>query len=238
MPDLLSNNSKEQMIKIVKTTPKAAQEQLFENRKCYIGISLDNKVFYGKSFDILLGWATEKFDSTLIVIGDYLRRYNEYIFNGLEGADAYDKSIKAGDKFLEQASETLKRYADKGLEITRWKPCIENETFDSNKKIVDSLYSNDQAFKAAVQKDAFSFIKRQQNNTNQSSVSTEKAIELSSQYLLEEIAVFSSLSQQGYKIEIYPGPELHCLLEVAKGNFQAIPPGLKQRINVEVKVQN
>jgi len=238
MPGLLFNKSKEQMIKIVKTTPKAANEQLFENKKCYIGISLDNQVFYRNSLDILLGWATEKFDSTLIIIGDYLRRYNEYIFNGLEGADAQEKSLKAGDVFLEQASETLKRYADKGLEITRWKPCIENEIFVSDKKIIDNLYSSDQAFKAAVQKDAFSFIKRQQDNTLHAGVSTEKAIEISSQYLLEEIAVFSSLSEQGYKIEIYPGPELHCLVEIAKGNFQAIPSGLKQRINVEVKVQN
>jgi len=64
----------------------------------------------------------------------------------------------------------------------------------------------------------------------------EKAIEISSQYLLEEIAVFSSLSEQGWKVELYPGPELTVLIDIAKGQYSDIPEGLKERVNVELRI--
>jgi hypothetical protein len=34
---------------------------------------------------------------------------------------------------------------------------------------------------------------------------------------------------------LYPGPELKVLEETAKGMYQGIPEGLKDRINVELK---
>ena len=55
-------------------------------------------------------------------------------------------------------------------------------------------------------------------------------------YLLEEIAVFNVLSEQGWRVELYPGSELNALVEVAKGKFPDVPQGLKNRINVELKI--
>ena len=66
----------------------------------------------------------------------------------------------------------------------------------------------------------------------------EVAIELSCRYLLEEVAVFSALSEQGWGVELYPGPELHVLSEVAKDKLINVPQGLKERINVELKISD
>ena len=65
---------------------------------------------------------------------------------------------------------------------------------------------------------------------------TEEALKLSCEYLLEEIAVFSALSEQGWQVEFYPGPELRVLAEVAKGRYSGVPIGLKERISVELKI--
>jgi len=64
----------------------------------------------------------------------------------------------------------------------------------------------------------------------------EEAIELSCRYLLEEITVFSALSDQGWKVELYPGPELRVLVDIAKGEYSRIPQGLKERVNVELRI--
>jgi hypothetical protein len=64
----------------------------------------------------------------------------------------------------------------------------------------------------------------------------EEAIDISSQYLLEEVAVFSALAEEGWNIEVYPGPELGVLVEIAQGNFKDIPAGLKKRINIELRI--
>ena len=53
---------------------------------------------------------------------------------------------------------------------------------------------------------------------------------------LEESAVFSVLSEQGWPVELYPGSELNVLVDIACGRFLAVPRGLKERISVELKV--
>jgi len=224
-------------IKIVKTTPKATQQQLTSYKRCYMGISLDNPDFYGSSLEALLQWTAANFEQCLIIIGDYLRRFNAQIFNSNGGLTEETASMKAGDAYLEQNAEILNRFREPKIKIIRWKDCLAFEQYKKAKLILDNLYKSDDAFRASLQKDAFSFINRQKRKKQTPAVSTERAIEISCQYLLEEIAVFSTLAEQGWNIEVYPGPELGVLVDIAKGNFSQIPDGLKQRINIELKVE-
>jgi len=67
-------------VRIVETTPAVSRERLFAHRRCYMGISLDNPSSPApRSRRSALG--TGHFDKCLIVVGDYLRRYNEQIFS-------------------------------------------------------------------------------------------------------------------------------------------------------------
>lgn len=201
-----------------------------------MGISLDNPDFYGGSLDTLLQWVTAKFEQCLIIIGDYLRRYNEQIFSGNAGQAEDFASMEAGQVFLEQNAEILKRFSEPKVKIVRWKDCLASEQYKKAKIILDNLYKSDETFRASLQKDAFSFINRQKRKKQNPQVPMEEAIEISSRYLLEEVAVFSSLAELGWNIEVYPGPELGILVDVAKGNFKQIPTGLKNRINIELQV--
>jgi len=223
-------------VSIVKTTPKVSEEELFSFKQCYLGISIDNPVFYGKSLQALLLWATANFNRSLVVIGDYLRRYNEQIFNGLPGDKAVKASQDAGDLFILQTSQLFEQLDNDKISITRWKPCLETDNFKKSKAAIDDLYNSDPNFKTAVIRDAFSFAKRQAKQKRTLAVPMEDAIELSSQYLMEEIAVFNALSQQGWNVELYPGPELRVLVEIVKGKYSNIPQGLKKRINVELQI--
>jgi len=223
-------------VRIVKTTPKVSQEQLFSFRRCYLGISIDNPVFYGRSLQALLSWAMDNFDQSLVVIGDYLRRYNEQIFNGLQGDKAVKASQDAGDLFILQTSRLFEKLDKEKLTVSRWKPCLETDVFKKSKAAIDDLFNSDPNFKTAVTRDAFSFAKRQARQKRTLAIPMEDAIELSSQYLMEEIAVFNALSEQGWNVELYPGPELRVLVEIAKGKYSHIPQGLRKRINVELQI--
>lgn len=223
-------------VSLVKTTPKVSEEALFSFKRCYIGISIDNPVFYGRSLQALLLWGITNFDQSLVVTGDYLRRYNEQIFNGLGVDEAIKAAQDAGDSFILQTSKVFEQLPCEKISVTRWKPCLETDEYKKSKAILDELFNSDPNFKTAVVKDAFSFAKRQTKQKQPLAVSMEEAIELSCQYLLEEIAVFSSLSEQGWNVELYPGPELRVLVEIAKGKYSHIPEGLKKRINVELQI--
>ena len=236
MPDSTFKRADLPQIRIVKTTPNVAKQQLFSYRHCYIGISIDNPDFYGRSLEALLRWAAENYEQCLIVVGDYLRRFNEQIFSGSTGNIAEEVSFQAGDNYLEQTKEIFSQFNGQKIKLIRWKDCLEKEGYKKARKILDNLYTLDESFRAAVQKDAFSFIKRQNRKKQDLAVTMEEAIDISSQYLLEEVAVFSVLAEEGWNIEVYPGPELGVLVEIAQGNFKDIPAGLKKRINIELQV--
>ena len=221
---------------IVKTTPKISEEQLFSHKRCYIGISLDNPGFYGKSLQALLLWGLGNFDQVLVVAGDYLRRFNEQIFSGLDHDEAAKAAHEFGDMFLQKTNKFFNQIQSGRLSLIRWEPCLDSEEYRKAKAILDDFFKSDDSFRASVQKDAWSFIKRQKKRRYKLAVSEEKAIELSCKYLLEEITVFSALSEQGWKVELYPGPELSVLVDIAKGKYQGIPEGLKDRINVELQI--
>jgi tRNA-dependent cyclodipeptide synthase len=201
-----------------------------------MGISLANPVFQGKALEVLLAWMTDRFDESLVVIGDYLWRFNEQIFSGLDSAQAEQSAKALGDAFIEKTNELFKKLSGEKVDLTRWESHLSTAEFLKSKKELDHLFESDSNFRSSVERDAFSFVRRQVKQSKKFAVETEKAIELSSQYLLEEIAVFSALSEQGWHVELYPGPELRVLVDIVKGKYQHIPKGLKERINVELRV--
>ncbi|MHC4152358.1 MAG: tRNA-dependent cyclodipeptide synthase [Planctomycetota bacterium] len=223
-------------VSLVRITPKISEQDLFSYKKCYMGISLANPVFQGKALKVLLSWMIDRFEMSLVVVGDYLWRFNEQIFSGLDSAQA-EKSAKAlGDAFIEKTNELFNKLPEEKVNLTRWESHLSSAEFLRSKKELDYLFESDSDFRSSVERDAFSFVRRQAKQSKKFTVETERAIELSSQYLLEEIAVFSALSEQGWHVELYPGPELRVLVDIAKGKYQHIPKGLKERINVELSV--
>lgn len=236
--DLQFENIDLPSVSIVKILPNLSKRELFSRKRCYIGISLDNPEFYGKSLQALVLWGIGNFGQCLVVVGDHLRRFNEQIFNGLEYSEAVKVANALGDSFIDKAGGFFGQIPTKRLMMTRWKQCLLSDEYKKSREILDELFEKDSAFKSAVEKDAFSFARRQTKRNKALAVTMEVAIELSCRYLLEEVAVFSALSEQGWSVELYPGPELHVLSEVAKSAFINVPQGLKERINVELKISD
>ena len=225
-------------VSIVKILPKISQQALFAYKRCYIGISLENPVFEGDSLRALLFWSLQRFEETMVVVGDYLCRFNEKMLRGHDEKQASQKAQSLGDSFLLQTKDIFDKLPDKKIHLTRWKQHLQSKEYKESKTILKKLFESDLAFRASVERDAFDFVKRHKRRNQKLSVDIEKAIELSCQYLLEEISVFSALSQQGWCVELYPGSELHVLAEIAKRKYTAVPAGLKKRVNVELKISS
>ncbi len=223
-------------ISIVRTTPKISEEELFSHKRCYIGISLDNPGFHGKSLQALLLWGIGNFERCLVVVGDYLCRFNEQIFNRSDRAEAAKAARRLGDSFMHRTSQFFEQIPTRRLVVSRWEACLQSNEYKKAKVVIDELFASESAFRASVQRDAFSFVKRQARRNQKPIVTTEEAIELSCRYLLEEITVFAALSAQGWEVELYPGPELGVLVDIAKGEYARVPQGLTKRINVELAI--
>ena len=223
-------------ISIARTTPKVSEEELFSHERCYMGISLDNPGFEGKNLQALLLWALGNFERCLVVVGDHLCRFNEQIFNTSSYDEAAEAAHRRGDLFMNKTRDFFEQIPAKRLVVTRWQQCLTSNEYKEAKVIIEELFASDEAFRASVERDAFSFVKRQTRRNQKPLVTTEEAIELSCSYLLEEITVFAALSAQGWEVELYPGPELSVLVDIAKGRYVHVPKGLTKRINVEIAI--
>ncbi len=222
-------------VHVVKITPEIPEESLSSYRRCYMGISLDNPVFRGKSLEGLLRWATERFEHCLVVTGDYLRRHNEYILNGSDDVTAAAAALAAGDAFIESAREVFATAPAGKVEVVRWQDCLAFKEYNTSRGQLDRLFADNPAFREALRQDAKAFVKRQLRNGRELATREDEAVAISCRYLLEEIAVFSALSENGWPVELYPGAELHVLVEAAKGTFGQLPEGLKTRVNVQLQ---
>jgi tRNA-dependent cyclodipeptide synthase len=223
-------------VKIVKILPRVSRAQAYARKKCYLGISLENPLFEGDALRAVVFWAADKFEQTLVIVGDYLCRFNERILAGCDEKTAGDLALKRGDVFLSKTKGLFDSLPAGKVILTRWNEHLQNERFARSKKILDEIFETDKKFRAAIEYDALSFVKRQQKHNLNLALGMEQAVRLSSEYILEETGVFSSLSERGWSVELYPGSELKVLAEVAKGRFPKVPQGLKNRLSVELKI--
>jgi len=223
-------------IAIVKILPRISTSELFSRKKCYLGISIENPLFDGDSLKALLTWAGGNFEQCLVIVGDYLSRFNERIVAGCDDELAGERAIRSGDLFISKTKELFSKLPAKRIRLTRWKEHLQSEEYERAKKVLDEIFKTDEEFKASVEYDALSFVRRQQKHNQHLAVDVEEAIRLSCEYILEEVAVFSVLSESGWNVELYPGLELRVLAEVAKGRYPRVPAGLKDRVNVELKI--
>lgn len=222
--------------RIENIAPAISQKELFLHRRCYLGISIGNPQFRGESFQVLLEWISGRFDECLIVVGDYLQRYNEHIFYNRQAKEAEIESLRMGDAFLKESEECLRRLPEEKFHVTRWKSYLDSPEYHKAKRILDELFVTSFEFRESIDKTSAEFISRQMKNKKGPVVDKKTAIALSTQYLLEEIAVFSVLVENGWAVEVYPGAEIPVLVDIAAGKFPHIPPALKQRINVELRI--
>lgn len=242
MSDLNSESPVLPSVSIAKVIPNISTDELFSYKKCFIGISLENPVFEGDSFCAMLHWIAENFDQALIVIGDYLCRYNEVILNGSDEDKAATAARGLGDSFISKTEQLFERllknqkYPEEKIRLTRWQSHLGTDEYKKSKTVLDGLFLSDPGFRAAVEKDASGFVKRMMKRNKTLAVSGERALRLSCEYLLEEIAVFSALSEQGWRVELYPGSELKVLVYIAQGKCPNVPQGLIKRISVELKI--
>ncbi|MBN2018916.1 MAG: tRNA-dependent cyclodipeptide synthase [Sedimentisphaerales bacterium] len=223
-------------VKIAKILPRISLAELFSRKKCYLGISMDNPIFEGEALKAMLLWAEQNFEQTLVIVGDYLCRFNERIMAGCNEKEAGELSIEIGDLFFSKTKGLFAEFDAEKIRLSRWREHLRGEEFQRAKKILDEFFKTNEEFRAAVEYDAVSFVKRQKKHERDLAVGKEEAIRLSSQYILEETAVFSSLAERGWTVELYPGPELRVLAEAAKGRYPGLPKGLADRINVELKI--
>jgi tRNA-dependent cyclodipeptide synthase len=222
----------------LKSAPKITIQQLSKYRKCYLGVSVNNPFFRDKHFGLLLRWIANHFDECIILIGDYLHRINETILLGKFGDDAINSSMLRGNQLYEILEVALSLLPQNKFTIYRWKDFLD-EYPDTQKRKEQLLnyYNENEEFRNAIFQSSTEFIERLSDRGEVIYLSKEEAVVESKEYLIEEMAVFSKLIEQGYKVQVYPGTQLNVLKELANKKYESIDTNLKEGIYIDLTVK-
>ncbi|WP_335973252.1 tRNA-dependent cyclodipeptide synthase [Gaetbulibacter jejuensis] len=219
-------------IKYSSITPNIPKELIY-NENCYVGISINNDFFWGKHTDIFFEWIEKRFNHCKIVIGDYIHRHNEIIFNDSD----YDEAVRRSLYFGKQIKELLSKIEI--LQSPKFKILHWNEIYKKNEMIqftnkINNAYLNSSDFKYLVDSSAKEFISRQVKANRLPLTSYDDCVQHSVNYIKEELSVFCYLIKNDFKVQVYPGSQLPILKHFASNKVD-LELELKDGIYIDLK---
>ena len=162
-------------------------------------ISVGQPYHEGAKLEAALEWAGKNFRRTVLIIGDLPQRYNLMFEAGLSATDAAAKAKRMGDLWLQRNALTLARWPD--FEITRWEDWKRHPDYLNTRWQVGRLYRDNERFRASMIDALTAKFKRGGYDPDR----FEEFKKLSTNYLLEESAVFAIAYNELRGISVYPG---------------------------------
>jgi tRNA-dependent cyclodipeptide synthase len=219
------------------TSSMVPKTQTAYSHHCYLGISLENQFFKGKHVGLLLSWIDKRFPGCLIIIGDHLNRINEQISKRNSMDEAIEASLKLGDVVEERFQNEIEKLSKNKFILHRWQQYYEDEDVKVKKADLHTLYNTHKELRDSIQTSCREFVNRQISRGNILKVNENRAIGLSSDYIIEEIAVFQVLIERGYRVQVYPGSHLNTFKKFANAEFPDIKTSLSTGIYIDLSVK-
>jgi tRNA-dependent cyclodipeptide synthase len=210
--------------------PASARGELQRFDRCLYAVSIGgaNKPIE----DVVEGyrWALGHFPRVCILLGDSLYRFTLQIQHAVEAKAAVEEAHRYSQAVLHALFERV----EKVPEVIRCSDVLKHAQFSKNNQEVQDLFENEPRFRASIVADAGEFVHRQALR-GRLGVPIEVATALASAYLIEEVAIYGCLAQQGWLVDVYLGSELPTLEKFIAGEFISSTVPLDRRVNVGLR---
>lgn len=135
------------------------------------------------------------------------------------------------NEYIRNELQSLNHYPS--IRLLKWSEITQLEAFNPSLAITKNFLLNHQDIQLDLRDFSRKYVSKKIADGS-ISVSKEKAIELSEQFLIEEAACFNMIINQGHAVDVYPGVVMPILNEIIKGHYPDAPAGLKKRVSIEV----
>ena len=203
----------------------------------YSAVSVGNKNFSGPRLEALLRWIERHVVGCRLVVGGELFRWTVMMERGVseEEAKAVAKRHEKR-KLAELRRAVLRVQRPEAFSLTTCAELRSHHRFATATAEIAALQSTDSRFAELISLSARRFCEARVQKGRRLGVRPVEAEELSVAFISEELALFCVLVATGSTVEVYPGPELPVLAEIAAGRFPLVPLELRERVNVEVEI--
>jgi tRNA-dependent cyclodipeptide synthase len=217
---------------VSQVAPAHARGSVDRIERCVLGVSLGGSNaldFHGAKLEAIVRWIASRATRCLVLVGDSLGRISLEVREGLAPEVAEPEARALGKRYAAETEAMFRRYTtpEVHFEIRYGTEYADHKSFRRYLHDVHALYDRDVAFQALVH----SFGGYYQARTARSLGNRELGVNerwqrLAHEYLLEEIALFACLAEDGWPVLVYPG-SIDSIIEVAEGRYPALPAPLR-----------
>jgi len=206
-------------------------KELEKYKHCILGFSVENDKFIGEKLKSIIDFINSRFNKCTIIIGDSIHRLNLRIQDpSLSEEHAFYKAQKAAQSCIDTTSHLF--FNNKNtckfefLGTSAYQGTQEYTQFYS---ALVELRRLDSKFNKSIHHFAQFYLTRCGGRAQ-----NELTLDLASQYLIEELAVFACMVKQlDTNMFLYPGV-LSTMAEISEGLYPNAPKELKETVTVEL----
>ncbi|GHF58589.1 hypothetical protein GCM10010218_44880 [Streptomyces mashuensis] len=216
-------------------SPQSSRDTFEQHDTCFLGVSLENSNFTVPKLTAMLKWISRRFSHCTVLVGDSIHRITLESTRALPPDEARTTALGLGRRFLADTREVFDSYRD-STDFT-FLTCGDVQTWDACTEFHDRLrtfFADDDTFRASVESFGRSY--HAKRSTGLSEAERERRIRRSSEYFLEEFAIFACLRQRGLPVMVYPG-SFRTLSEIARGLHPGAPQELRDLIVVSLHLK-
>ncbi|MBH8561933.1 tRNA-dependent cyclodipeptide synthase [Nostoc sp. CENA67] len=222
-------------VEIEEVIPQFARHKIDRYEHCFLGISLENEKFSMPKLVGISDWISKKYKKCTVLIGDSIHRITLQINEGLKEEQALNKALILGREYEYHASYVFKNYSNTcPFSVIFCSEIQKSEDYFKYYNQLQNLIIHNESFANSVKYYVKDFVLR---HLRKNTENLDFYVELSSMYLIEELAIFSCLFNEDLSIMIYPGSLLKIVEEIAEGHYPGVPDRLKKLVHVSLHLK-
>ncbi len=199
---------------------------------CMLGVSLGGSNaldFHGAKLEATVRWIAARATHCCVLVGDSLGRISLEVREGLAPEIAEREARALGRRYAAETEAIFRHYTtpDVSFEIRYGTDYACHKSFRPYLHEVHRIYQVDDDFRALVHSFGGDYLARTARSLGNDGGSwSERWKHLAHEYLLEEIALFACLAEDGWPVLVYPG-SIDSIVEVAEGRHPSLPAPLR-----------
>ncbi|HEX3480313.1 MAG TPA: tRNA-dependent cyclodipeptide synthase [Kofleriaceae bacterium] len=216
---------------ISQVAPAHLRASVDKLERCMLGVSLGGSNaldFHGAKLEATVRWIAARATHCCVLVGDSLGRISLEVREGLAPEVAKREACALGRRYAAETEAVFRHYTteDVGFEIRYGTEYTAHKSFRPYLDEVHRLYQADAAFRALVHSFGGEYLVRTGRSLGGGGASpSERWKHLAHEYLLEELALFACLAEDGWPVLVYPG-SIDSIIEVAEGRHPSLPAPL------------
>ena len=211
--------------KIDSISPQSRRHSFESEPECFLGVSLENRNFEPPRFQALLEWVCRRYRRCKILVGDSIHRLTLQARTSLPADQALHNALMLGQKFIHENDAIVAQYrALSQIEFTTCAEIQSSDCYATHHSSISAYFQDSPAFRASVEGFGVRYHRHDWDSLSPSD--RELRLRMSSDYFLEEFAIFACLVERGVKVMVYPG-SFSTLAEIADCRFPGVSKELE-----------